>query len=270
MNDQKKSTWLRSTLRRFDQVQRRLRFRIAASPINPWAFPTLDASIFIGKSVVIVGPAKTVVDDIGKLNLDEYDVVVRLNNGIALAEHANPALGTRTDILFHNLTEQGERSAGAIPLSLLEQKEVRFLVFPHWGFKGSKTRLYKKREELRYSNVTKIVVLPTKFCEQIRQQLDGNQPTVGTSAMLFFLTAECKEVAIHGFTFFETPYLAGYNDAIKTRIHAQAWAEKSQVHDPGKEKVLVAKYVSEARSRGRLITLGKNVRKTLFGEAADL
>lgn len=251
--------------RALDVIQRRIRFKVVASSLNPWRIPPLQASAFRGKSVIIIGPAETVVEDLENVSVDDYDVVVRLNNGIALAQRNPTVLGLRTDVLFHNLVEHGDRSAGAIPAPLLEEQGVRFLVFPHWGFKGSKSRLYKKREELHGFHVTELVVPPTGFCERVRRLLEGFQPTVGTSAILFFLSAQPREVAIHGFTFFQTPYLLGYNDAVATADEARAWAAASSVHDPSREKEAVKSYIAAAEQRGVRVALGANVRRFLMG-----
>ncbi|AJD42369.1 hypothetical protein RGR602_CH03052 [Rhizobium gallicum bv. gallicum R602sp] len=256
---------LSQTGRTLDVIQRWMRFKFIASPLNPWRIPLLNASAFAGKRVIIIGPAQTVVEDLENVSVDGYDVIVRLNNGIALAQKNPSVLGSRTDVLFHNLMEHGDRSAGAIPAPLLREQGVRFLVFPHWGFKGSKSRLYKKREELHGCQATELVVPSTRFCEGVRRQLDGFQPTVGASAILFFLSAQCREVAIHGFTFFQTPYLLGYNDAVATADEARAWAAASYVHDPAREKTVVMRYISAAEQRGVRVALGANVRRFLFG-----
>ncbi|TCU32274.1 glycosyltransferase family 29 protein [Rhizobium azibense] len=254
---------LRQTGRTLDVIQRWMRFKITASPLNPWRIQSLNASAFAGKKVIIIGPAQTVVEDLENVVVDGYDVIVRLNNGIALARKNPSILGSRTDVLFHNLVEHGDRSAGAIPASLLREHGVRFLVFPHWGFKGSKSRLYKKREELQGFQGPALMVPSTRFCESVRRELGGFQPTVGASAILFFLSAQCKEVAIHGFTFFQTPYLVGYNDAVATADEARAWAAASYVHDPVREKKVIGRYISAAEQRGVRVGLGANVRRFL-------
>jgi hypothetical protein len=222
---------------------------------------------FTGKRVIIIGPASTALDDLTATDVDGFDVIVRLNNGIALAL-SNRGLGNRTDILFHNLVENGERSAGVISAQLLRSHGVHTCVFPHWGFKGSKARLYKKVQALKSEPDVRVVVPPVAFCEGVRRSLGGLQPTVGASAILFFLSCDLRELAIHGFTFFETPYLAGYNDAVTTAKTARAWAEATGVHAPAREKDLIARRVSAAVERGLAVALGKNVQRHLQSRPA--
>ena len=60
----------------------------------------------------------------------------------------------------------------------------------------------------------------------------GLRPTMGYSAIANVLSAPCKEIYITGFTFFKTPYAAGYRDdlvdmdANKKHIAAQG------IHSP--------------------------------------
>jgi hypothetical protein len=255
--------------RRLDLAQRRLRFHIAASALNPWRMPTLSRNLFRGKRVVVLGPAQTIFDDLQGLDVESFDFIVRLNNGIALALEHPERLGRRTDILFHNLNEEGARSAGAIPPSLLLQQKVRFCVFPHWGFKGSKARkarLFQKKKELSPYPQISLVVPPAAFCEQVRHDLAGYQPTTGTSAILYFLQCDLKELQLHGFSFFQTPYVPGYNDAVVTNKDALQWAAASNVHDPSLEKVPIRRGIEQARKKGMAVILGQEVARFLASD----
>jgi hypothetical protein len=249
--------------RDIDFFQRWFRFRIAASPLNPWRLPELDRSIFRGGRVIILGPAQTVGDDLQDIEVDRFDFVVRLNNGIALALADPATLGTRTDVLFHNLNEEGPRNAGAIPPSRLLLHKVRFCVFPHWGFKGSKKRLHQKRAQLTTYAEISLTVPPRKFCDEVRTELAGHQPTIGSSAILYFLSCDLRELHVHGFTFFETPYVAGYNDQVSTAEDARKWVAASKVHDPQREKFLIRRKIESAERRGMKVVLGRNVARFL-------
>lgn len=247
-----------SLAKRLDLAQRWIRFAISASILNPKRIPTLRRDLFRGKRVIIVGPAQTVYDDLQGTDVDGFDVVVRMNSGITLAERNRAVLGARTDVLFHNLNEDGARSAGAIPVEVLRAHGVTTCVFPHWSFKGSKARVYRKQRELEGSGIA-LRVPPVRFCSRLRHDLDDHQPTVGTSAILFFLTCDVAELAVYGFTFFETPYAQTYNDIVKTPEDARAWVSTSKVHDPNLEIRLIARRMMQARNYGLNVTLGQNV-----------
>lgn len=245
--------------RKIDLLQRWIRFHVFASALNPWRIPPLDTNMFSDKRVVILGPAQTLFDDLEDLAVDSFDVIVRLNNGIALALECDGRLGSRTDVLFHNLNEQGERSAGSIPPALLLKHHVKYCVFPHWGFKGSKARAFAKKAELSAYPQVSLAVPPVRFCEKLRRKLHGHQPTIGTSAILFFLECDVRELQLHGFTFFQTPYVEGYNDTVKTSRDAREWVAASKVHDPAQEKRVILDEVAQAQERGVKVVLGKNV-----------
>ncbi|MDB6453731.1 hypothetical protein [Falsirhodobacter sp. 20TX0035] len=254
---------LSSLSRRLDLAQRRLRFALTASPLNPRRLPTLKPERFAGRRVILIGPADTVTDDLAGVDVDAYDVIVRLNSGLFLADRDPARLGSRTDVLFHNLNEEGPRSAGAIPPPVLKRHGVHTVVFPHWSFKGSKARVHRKRKELEGSGIA-LNVPSVRFCTQLRRDLADHQPTVGTSAMAWLLGCDLAELAIHGFTFFSTPYAPSYNDQVRTGAEAMAWAAASEVHDPALEKPLIARRVREAEGRGMTVCLGRNVRPHLI------
>ena len=249
--------------RRLDLFQRRLRFQVIASRFNPRRIPVLDRNSFRGSRVIVLGPASTVLEDLDAVDVDSFDFIVRLNNGIALALQNPDVLGSRTDILFHNLNETGDRSAGAIPIPLLLKHKVRHLVFPHWGFRGSKAGLYTKKVEVGSHPQISLVVPPAAFCEGVRQRLADHKPTTGASALLFFLECDLHELQVHGFTFFQTAYLTGYNDAVKSDDDASDWVAASNIHDPLREKAVLREAIDEARDRGMTVTLGKNVARHL-------
>lgn len=258
---------LSSLGRRLDLAQRWMRFALSASALNPRRMAVLPQDMFAGQRVIIIGPAETVTDDLRDVRVDDYDVIVRMNDGLFLADGDPATLGSRTDVLFHNLALSGARSPRPIPPEALTSRGVNTCVFPHWSFKGSKARVYRKRDELKGSGID-LRVPSTRFCSRLRHDLDGFQPTVGTSAIVYFLGAPVAELAIHGFTFFQTAYQPGYNDAVRTGDDARKWVAASDVHDAARERRLIARRVTEMRAKGMRIWLGRNVAPYLE-EASD-
>ncbi|MFP5077243.1 hypothetical protein ACLE20_08030 [Rhizobium sp. YIM 134829] len=250
--------------RQIDLAQRRLRFRLADSRFNPRRIPTLDPQRFAGLRVIIIGPAATVVEDLAGIDVDGFDVIVRLNNGIPPALAAPAVLGARTDILFHNLNETGPRPAGAIPPELLRRAGVKICVFPHWGFQGNKRALERKRRELSGVSEVSLQVPPARFYEGLRRDLDGLKPTIGLVAIAYFLACPLRELQIHGFTFFQTRYLPGYNDQVTTDEDARRWVGSSERHDPARERLLVQQTLQRARDRDLTVTLGRHVETHLW------
>lgn len=209
--------------------------------------------------MIIIGPAATVVEDLDGVDVDKFDVIVRLNNAIPAALAAPQVLGGRTDILFHNLNETGPRPAGAIPPSLLRQAGVKICVYPHWGWQGNKRALMSKRRALALVPEVRLEVPPARFYEQLRRDLDGLKPTIGLVAIAYFLACPLRELQIHGFTFFQTRYLPGYNDQVTTDEEAKLWVAASERHDPVRERRLVQERLRAAQAAGLTVTLGRHV-----------
>lgn len=249
--------WTRSV----ELWQRRLRSRFFLQPWLPGSPAIISPDEFAGLRVIIIGPAETLADDLAGVDVDGFDVVVRLNNGISLAESRPELFGRRTDVLIHNLRETGPRNAGAIPADLLKRKSVGTLVYPHWRRRFDREEYRSKRASMRRDGGPPVKIFPPDLMREIRAELDDRAPTVGLSAMLFFIASPAKELALHGFTFFETAYVSGYNDAVRSAADARAWVDARGAHEPLSEKRLLQKRLDEPHIP--VVTLGRNVRQHL-------
>jgi hypothetical protein len=248
-------------LRILDKRQRAL--RTAVSLRLPGGPDIVNPASFSGQRVIIVGPAETIFEDLNTTCVDDYDVVVRLNNGMSLAATRPDILGHRTDVLIHNLREEGQRNAGPISAQYLNAQNVKTVICPNWGSSDLRKRYYYKRDILKRFDGPKIEILPQDFMTKMRFDLEGRAPTVGLSAALFFLDCDVAELAIHGFTFFETRYADSYNDEVKTAQDAFAWVDAGGAHKPASEKALLRKRLTQSR-RPKVI-LGTNVKFHLNG-----
>ena len=241
----------------FKARHKSLRDRLLLAPWMPGRPEILNPEDFAGRRVIIIGPAETLAEDLGGTDVDGFDVVVRLNNGISLAETRPDRFGRRTDLLFHNLRETGPRSAGAVPGGFLHRKGVGALVFPHWGRK----QYLAKRASLRREGGPPLKILPLEMMRELQEDLRGHKPSIGLCAIAFFLDSPAAEVALHGFTFFETRYAPGYNDVVRSAGDARAWVDARGAHDPGLEKALLRTRLSGPQRT--VVTLGRNVRRHL-------
>ncbi|CUH21836.1 hypothetical protein JSE7799_00577 [Jannaschia seosinensis] len=235
---------------------------VAFHPATPWGPDLLQPSLFLGKRVIVLGPAQTVFDDLNGTDVDAYDVVVRLNNGLLLSERDPEVLGRRTDLLLHNSREHGPRSAGAIPADLLKARRVGMLAFPYWRKNEHRQAYYAKKAELRRVDGPPLRLIPLDMMTAMRIDIGDRPPSVGATAIMFFLDAPIAEIAIHGFTFFETAYAAGYNDAVASPEDARAWVDARGTHEPTSEKQAIRTRLS--RTEVAKVILGQGVRRHLF------
>jgi len=243
-------------LRTLDRRQRGL--RTALSLHLPGRPDIVNPDFFSGQRVIIVGPAETVFEDLEGTIVDDYDIVVRLNNGMSLAERSPEILGHRTDILVHNLREDGPRSAGLISEPDLVAKGVKTVISPCWTSSSLRRRYRAKRAALAAIDGPPIQVLPPELMMRLRSDLEDHAPTTGICTAFFFLGCAVKELAIHGFTFFETRYAKSYNDAVQTAKDARNWVDAGGAHVPKSEKALLRKRLEQPNCPP--VTLGAKVR----------
>jgi len=72
--------------------------------------------LFEDKSVIIVGPAESSLTYMRGPEIDEFDIVVRINSSPIQLNRFSERIGGRTDVLFHSFFEDGDRGTGRIEL----------------------------------------------------------------------------------------------------------------------------------------------------------
>jgi len=224
----------------------------------------LKPEMFRGKRVALIGPADTVKHEVTAQELNEYDVVVRMNKAIDVPLNLPDGKVCRCDILFHSLNETGSRSAGTLTNEKLERCGVKTIVLRLTNL-NSMRGFHKKVDALRDREIAaNVTFLRPTFLHKLGAELCGFVPTTGFACWRFFLEAECIELFIAGFSFFQTPYLPGYNDKISSDVEAQLWATKDEHHSPELEKRILKHMHSVALKRGKNIRLGSETRKFLL------
>ncbi|MBM07586.1 MAG: hypothetical protein CMH88_14770 [Oceanibulbus sp.] len=121
-----------------------------------------------------------------------------------------------------------------------------------------------KEAALKTEHGPEIRVLPPSIISGLKRALNDRSPTIGMSACVFFLGSPAAEVAIHGFTFFETAYAPSYNPMVQSAEDAKRWVHQLGAHDPVTEKTFLQACLS--RSTVERVTLGANVRKYLYAK----
>ena len=70
------------------------------------------------KSIALVGPASYMVGSGHGNEIEQHDVVIRLNRGIELVENYPNDIGTRTDVLYSCLIEKPGNAGPYQPMEL--------------------------------------------------------------------------------------------------------------------------------------------------------
>ncbi|MFC0199931.1 hypothetical protein [Paracoccus rhizosphaerae] len=219
---------------------------------------TLDPQEFAGRRVLILGPARTVDEDLAALRPERFDLIVRMNNGLDTPIAALGPDPLRCDLLFHSLTTE----ARPVTPDKLTRAGIDILVH-RTPVRGA--FLQTVLASRRLAGIARVRCLPMARHQSLANQLDGFSPTTGLLAVSFFLDAPVAEVAVAGFTFFQTAYCRGYDPAVTDDAAAQRRIAAAAHHDPVAEARLLGRLLTQARDRGLTVTLGPAVQAALEG-----
>ncbi|WP_074941784.1 hypothetical protein [Tritonibacter multivorans] len=223
----------------------------------------LEQSRFKGKTVLLAGPARTLSDDLSPWSADDFDLVVKMNNGLWVDLPFGTGNSQRCDVLFHSLTDD----IPAVTSAALAAADVRCLVHRTTGKGRFPITLWAARSWGTENRVVRIVD-PDSY-RKLTKRLEGASPTTGLVCLDFLLKSGAKKVVIAGFTFFQTKYQDGYDERDQTDQDTVQRVKSLSHHDPDKEREVVARLVAEARKAGTEVVLGPCVETALQGRLID-
>lgn len=215
-----------------------------------------DAEQFSGKKVLVIGPAETVRREIGEIQLKDYDLIIKMNNGIhtPLAELGDDAL--RCDILFHSLTDDTKK----ISASGLLESGVKTLVH-RTPKKSAFLRTLLAEED--FGKHLAVKILPCEEYDRLTKRLDGYSPSTGLMCLDYFLASPADEIAAVGFTFFTSKYINGYDDQVKTDRDMVERISVDGHHNSDKEALLVGDLISIAIQSGKKVNIGRHMAQAI-------
>ena len=162
-----------------------------------------------GKRVVIVGPAPSLEGSGKGKDIDDYDIVVRINKGFPVEQGMESDIGSRTDIHYHCLCTTAECGG---PVFYKEMKDSNvFVSAPYPKAVGpfyndvQRFELDNKKWELPFH------VIDTDYYRSIAESV-GTRPNSGTLTIIDLLAYDVKELHITGFTWFRGGWRKSYKD----------------------------------------------------------
>lgn len=168
------------------------------------------------KNVILVGPAGYLKGQNKGNEIDNYDVVIRVNNSVPILSYND--LGKRTDVLYHLLFKSLRDNKSLVgKKQILSEKElieiknngVSWLI-NHRKI-NSTDRIVKLKPYL--NNLFNWVLIPDKF-NQIKEILKS-PPSFGVLAIIDLLCSPIRNLTVIGFDFYESGYYEGYSDRDK-------------------------------------------------------
>ena len=224
----------------------------------------LQPGDFLGKSVLVIGPAASVHDDLQALDFSGFDVVVKMNNAIHTEFNVDASNPLRCDVLFHSF----RGATKPVAVDDLRTANVKFVV--HRTLK-QRAFLATLRLEEKFGAVAKLKIVPIEKYTALANQLGGHAPSTGMICAEFFLHAPISRLALVGFTFFATRYVNGYDDTVISDETALARIEAAQYHSPIHEARLIHQLITEARAAGKNIHIGAHMDQAMdFMRLRDL
>ena len=168
-----------------------------------------------GKSVIVVGPAPTLIGRNKQSFIEGFDIIVRCNNSCPIPQLLQPDYGSRCNVLYLNqVVEMIMREK--LPIKTYKQYGVKFL----------------RLKTAVFLNIKKIQREINADCIQeqftrVRQQIHNTDPLIGHVAIRDILQYEPKRLHITGMDFYLNPgkeytakySLHGYNRRRDLRFH---------------------------------------------------
>lgn len=206
-----------------------------------------------GKTVVLVGPASSILGQGYGSEIDKYDVVVRLNKGFPVPKKLTKDVGTRTDIIY-NCMNPSDECGGEISIPKLKKQGVKFLVGAYPCLERVKgTRLRTKKDNLEFFSRSRQQNYPN-FCHTdekyfLEMWKIMKLPNTGTICILDLLRFKIKSLHITGITFFKGGYIRSYRNYDEQGILNHM--ARFNLHQPEKQ----LKYMTQTLSSDPRVTL---------------
>lgn len=211
-----------------------------------------------GKRVAIVGPAPSTKGSGQGRMIDGYDLVVRINHALPVPEELKPDVGTRTDILYHNMWPDHPTRPPSAELIHAYADEISFLC----GAYPYTPNLRKQADTFLQLSGGRVPFRTAAFRPAVRLQISlRGYPSAGIGAINDLLYFDIAELYITGFTFYlgEELYLedyAGTGAAAHSKAAQVRWIKQKIARDRRirVDEVIHSLLSRENRSRSELST----------------
>jgi hypothetical protein len=179
-----------------------------------------------GKSVVIVGPSKTLIGQNTGEYIDSFDTVIRMNKSVPLNKDLSSDIGSRTDILYHCLDEP-TKSKVNVDNYLEEDIKVVVCSYPPLSFTKSNINRFNIMNKGRLPFRTTDLKVYNDLEKKIK-----TRPNTGLLTLVDVLSFDIEMVYLTGFCFYRNFYYGGYS-TIKEKDYNKV--AKSPAHDQDKQ-----------------------------------
>ncbi len=156
-----------------------------------------------GKKVAVVGPAATLRGQGLGFLIDSHDVVVRINHAWPLPDEWKRDIGSRIDVIYHNLNPLNQRIRRR-HVTQMYKDGVRWIVSSH---PANRPRYRRRHRRFRRANkgLLQFRAVPAALKRQLRRRVGF--PNSGMVAITDLLSFPIARLYVTGFSFYTTGYL---------------------------------------------------------------
>lgn len=166
------------------------------------------------KNVAIVGPAKYMEKSNYGKEIDNHDVVIRLNRGIESIKNYEKDIGKKTDIYYSCLIERAQQTGTLNPLELKEKYGIKHVVAPpESSMQGiSKGTFFHSMVDINKVNEIKklipVSIIDYNFNNELAKKIKC-KPNTGFISIYDVLRYQPKNLSIYGFSFYLDGFIKG-------------------------------------------------------------
>lgn len=202
------------------------------------------------KTVVLVGPAPSIIGTKQGKYIDSFDIIIRLNKALPIPEHLKEDIGSKTDILYNCLNPK-PHCGGKINFEVLKKNNVEYLCCPYPPIYPFKKNIdaFKKNNK----GFIKFKHFDTDYYLRLKKWMHTN-PNTGVCAILDILRYPIKSLYVTGITFFKGGYYKEYRNQNEKQV--LALMAKYNFHQQEGQK----KYMKKVLQRDERITMDKTLK----------
>lgn len=177
-------------------------------------------SLISGKKVALVGPAQYMENsNLGK-EIDDHDIVVRINRGIESIDTYSKDIGTKTDVYYSCLIERAQQT-GVLNIDDLKNKyKIKHIVAPpESNMKGIsfETKFHSLVDKEKIKNINDIIpvtIVDHQFHTLLAEKVKC-KPNTGFMAIYDLLRMNPSSLSIYGFSFYLDGFLPGQKSGVE-------------------------------------------------------
>ena len=176
-------------------------------------------SLIKDKKIALVGPAQYMEgSSLGK-EIDDHDIVIRINRGIDSIKDHKVDIGTKTDIYYSCLIERAQQT-GVLSTAKLKSHNIKHIVAPpDSNMKGisTQTKLHSLVDIEKIKKINQeipITIIDHIFHTDLAKKVDC-KPNTGFLAIYDILRMNPKSLSIYGFSFYLDGFISGQKSGVE-------------------------------------------------------